>query len=66
MSTLQNIASKQKKSLKIEKIYICLLPVNLSFQPPIIAQSTNNFAEENNLQWFWIFLGQHCTRKSPV
>ena len=28
----------------------CLQPVNLSFHPPIIAQSINNYAEENNLQ----------------
>ena len=38
------------KSLKIPKKTPCLQPVDLSFDPPIIAQSITNFAEENNLQ----------------
>ena len=41
----------KKQSLKVPKQIPCLPPVDLSFAPPIIAQSTNNFAEENNLQW---------------
>ena len=33
---------------------------------PIIAQSTNSFALENNRQWCPDHSGSNCTRNSPV
>ena len=57
--------SKQKNSLKIPKKIPCLLPVDLSFHPHIIAESTNNFAEENNLQWCPDLSGPHLCNVGP-
>ena len=49
----------QKKKFFACRQWICHFPT-------IIAQSTNSFALENNLQWCPDHSGSNCTRNSSV